>query len=118
MQFILDISDIQKKTYKMDPNSSKWAQLTQKFIEGSIGSFFATMVNTPFDVVKSRQQYASTPELVSKYLWTFPSLATIAREEGWKSLYKGLGIRLIRLVPGGGIMLLAFEVINDLLKDF
>ena len=48
------------------------------FIAGSIGGTFGTMLNTPFDVVKTRIQNQRVP----KYNWTFPALATIAREEG------------------------------------
>lgn len=40
-----------------------------------------------FDVVKSRMQN-QLPGQASKYNWTFPSLGVVAREEGFKALYK------------------------------
>ncbi len=53
-------------------------RLLNNFIAGSIGGTVGTILNTPFDVVKTRIQNQSVP----KYNWTFPALATIAKEEG------------------------------------
>lgn len=71
---------------------------------GSIGGTFGTMLNTPFDVVKSRIQAGST-----KYKWTYPSLLKVAREEGFAALYKGFIPKVLRLGPGGGILLVVFD---------
>lgn len=97
-------------------NASKSEQLFYNFITGSISSTVATIFNTPFDVVKSRMQNqrpmaGQTP----KYVWSFPSLKTVYVEEGLAACYKGLGPRLLRLGPGGGIMLVAFDKIVELL---
>jgi solute carrier family 25 (mitochondrial 2-oxodicarboxylate transporter), member 21 len=54
-------------------------QLMNNFIAGSIGGTFGTILNTPFDVVKTRIQNQTG---VLKYNWTLPSLGTIIREEG------------------------------------
>eukprot|EP00904_Undaria_pinnatifida_P010595 jgi/Undpi1/6666/HiC_scaffold_20.g09145.m1 len=89
------------------------------FVGGVVGGTLATLANTPFDVVKSRMQNqlkVKGQEL--KYRHTIPSLFTVTREEGFKAVYKGIGPRLVRLGPGGGIMLVAFNTILDLIKDF
>jgi solute carrier family 25 (mitochondrial 2-oxodicarboxylate transporter), member 21 len=44
-----------------------------------------------------------------KYNWTFPSLALIAREEGFGALYSGFLPKVLRLAPGGGVLLLVVE---------
>jgi len=89
------------------------------FITGAIAGTAGSILNTPFDVVKSRMQnqkpVAGQP---LKYLWTLPSLAAVYREESLRALYKGLGPRLVRLGPGGGIMLVTFDKIAELLKRF
>lgn len=54
-------------------------QLLNNFIAGSIGGAFGTILNTPFDVVKTRIQNQTT---VIKYNWTLPSVGTIIKEEG------------------------------------
>ncbi len=56
-------------------------RLRNNFIAGSIGGTVGTMLNTPFDVVKTRIQNQSATT-VAKYNWAFPALTTIAKEEG------------------------------------
>lgn len=78
---------------------------------GSIGGTFGTMLNTPFDVVKSRIQAGST-----KYIWTIPSVLTVAKEEGFAALYKGFVPKVLRLGPGGGILLVVFTTCMDFFR--
>ncbi|KAG8952107.1 hypothetical protein FRC04_005107 [Tulasnella sp. 424] len=61
-------------------------------------------------VVKSRIQGAERiPGVAPKYNWTYPSLAIIAKEEGAAALYKGFVPKVLRLAPGGGVLLLVVE---------
>ena len=46
-----------------------------------------------------------------RYRWTIPSAALIAREEGLAALYKGFVPKVMRLGPGGGILLLVFDLV-------
>jgi solute carrier family 25 2-oxodicarboxylate transporter 21 len=78
-----------------------------KFKLGVVGGTLATLANTPFDTIKSRMQGAN-----GKTPWTLPTLVKAARENGVRSVYSGLGPRLARLGPGGGIMLVAFETVK------
>ncbi|KAJ3540819.1 hypothetical protein NMY22_g4143 [Coprinellus aureogranulatus] len=85
-------------------------QLFNNFVSGAIGGFAGTVVNTPFDVVKSRiQGTPKVPGVTPKYNWTYPAIATIAREEGVAALYKGFVPKVLRLAPGGGVLLLVVE---------
>lgn len=70
---------------------------------GTLGTSLAT----PFDVVKSRMQNQGPGQ--QRYVWTVPSLARLFREEGFRACYKGYSARLLRLGPGGGIMIVAFD---------
>jgi len=84
---------------------------------GTIAGSLGTLVNIPFDVVKSRVQVtAKVPGVVPKYNWAWPALFTIAREEGAAALYKGLIPKLIRLGPGGGILLVVFSQVSDFFR--
>lgn len=86
--------------------------LLNNFISGGIGGFAGTVINTPFDVVKSRIQSATrVPGVVPKYNWTYPALVTIFREEGAAALYKGFVPKVLRLAPGGGVLLLVVEAV-------
>ncbi|KAI9457863.1 mitochondrial carrier [Boletus coccyginus] len=86
------------------------SQLFNNFVSGAVGGFVGTAINTPFDVVKSRIQGATkVPGQVPKYNWTYPALFTIMREEGPAALYKGFVPKVLRLAPGGGVLLLVVE---------
>lgn len=79
---------------------------------GTVGGTFGTVLNTPFDVVKSRIQAGS-----SRYIWTYPSLFTVAKEEGFTALYKGFVPKVLRLGPGGGILLVVFTACMDFFRS-
>ncbi|KAI2479125.1 C2H2 type zinc finger domain containing protein [Pyrenophora tritici-repentis] len=69
-------------------------------IAGFVGGVVGTTFNTPLDVVKSRiQSVAKTPGVRQKYAWAWPSLGVVAREEGFRALYKGRAREAARTVP-------------------
>lgn len=72
--------------------------------------------NIPFDVVKSRIQGPQPNKDVIKYRSTIQTMNLVYKEEGFLALYKGLVPKVLRLGPGGAIMLLVFEYTYDLLK--
>lgn len=86
-------------------------------IAGMLGGTFGSFLSTPFDVVKSRiQNTAVVAGQLRKYNWTLPSVLIIFREEGFKALYKGFIPKVLRLGPGGGILLVVFTEVSDLLR--
>ncbi|KAG5517941.1 hypothetical protein PMAC_000396 [Pneumocystis sp. 'macacae'] len=83
------------------------------FVAGTLGGTAGTVLNTPFDVAKSRIQ--NTPRVagrVPKYNWALSSLWTICKEEGFCALYKGFLPKVVRLGPGGGILLVVFDQVE------
>lgn len=100
---------------KLNKFEWKMNERFKNFLAGTLGGISGTVLNTPFDVVKSRIQ--NTPKLSGqkpKYNWTIPSLCTIYKEEGFFALYKGFLPKVVRLGPGGGILLLVFDQIIQL----
>ncbi|XP_031624008.1 mitochondrial 2-oxodicarboxylate carrier [Contarinia nasturtii] len=83
------------------------------FTSGTIASF----ANIPFDVAKSRIQGPQPVSGQIKYRTTCGTLLTVAREEGFSALYKGLLPKVMRLGPGGAIMLLMYEFSYDYLQQ-
>ncbi|KAG0196931.1 hypothetical protein BGX28_009540 [Mortierella sp. GBA30] len=61
-------------------SASKNESMLRNFVAGTIGGTFGTLVNTPFDVVKSRVQNQRKGNVT--YGYALPSLVTIYREEG------------------------------------
>lgn len=75
------------------------------FVSGTVGSVF----NIPFDVAKSRIQGPQPVPGEIKYRSCFKTMELVYREEGILALYKGLLPKVMRLGPGGGVMLLVYE---------
>ncbi|KAG2175333.1 hypothetical protein INT44_007821 [Umbelopsis vinacea] len=95
---------------------TKEGQLLINFTAGAIGGTVGTALNTPFDVVKTRiQGYNGTGP--RKYNWTLPSVALVAKEEGALALYKGFLPKVLRLGPGGGILLVVFETVSNFIRN-
>jgi len=56
--------------------------------------------------VKSRiQNTVRQAGVIPKYNWAYPALMTVFREEGFAALYKGFAPKVLRLGPGGGVLL-------------
>ncbi|XP_008829045.1 mitochondrial 2-oxodicarboxylate carrier isoform X2 [Nannospalax galili] len=88
-----------------DPILEFWRKFGIGFVSGTIGS----VINIPFDVAKSRIQGPQPVPGEIKYRTCFKTMATIYQEEGFLALYKGLLPKIMRLGPGGAVMLLAYE---------
>jgi len=96
---------------------NKTQQMLNDVLAGSVGGTVGTLLNTPMDVVKSRIQ--NSPKVagsIPKYNWAWPSLGLIMREEGFGALYKGFLPKVLRLGPGGGILLVVFTAVTDMFK--
>ncbi|KAI8918614.1 mitochondrial carrier domain-containing protein [Powellomyces hirtus] len=93
---------------------TKEGLLLKNFVCGSIGGTVGTILNTPFDVVKTRVQSQAVGPF--KYNWAFPALSMIIREEGAAALYKGFLPKVLRLGPGGGILLVVYDFVTSYMR--
>lgn len=97
---------------------NKSQQIRNDLISGTIGGTVGTVLNTPFDVVKSRIQNTTRVfGVIPKYNWTLPSVALVYKEEGFGALYKGFFPKVLRLGPGGGILLVVFTACMDFFRS-
>jgi len=87
-----------------DPN----ATLTL-FVSGAVGGVGFWLVALPFDVIKSNVQVARTGE--------DSSISYVVRKVGIRGLYKGLGIALVRGIPGAGVVFVVQKRVLDFLSD-
>ncbi|EKX44546.1 hypothetical protein GUITHDRAFT_152990 [Guillardia theta CCMP2712] len=74
----------------------------------------ASILTYPHEVVRTRMREAAS----TRYRSMFQSIALIAREEGRRGLYSGLGPHLMRVVPNTAIMFMSFELLSRQLPTF
>ncbi|MCJ1411187.1 Mitochondrial 2-oxodicarboxylate carrier 2 [Ptychographa xylographoides] len=97
--------------------ADKRQQVMMDLLSGATGGTVGTMLNTPMDVIKSRIQ--NSPKIagsIPKYNWAWPSVGLVMREEGFSALYKGFLPKVLRLGPGGGILLVVFTGVMDFFR--
>ncbi|OMJ18879.1 putative mitochondrial 2-oxodicarboxylate carrier [Smittium culicis] len=95
---------------------SKQGNLAVNFVAGAIGGTIGTTLNTPTDVVKTRIQ-AHLPSHGPKiYSSCIPGIIHIYKNEGFMALYKGYVPKVLRLGPGGGILLVVFDQVTTFMR--
>lgn len=89
-------------------------------ISGALSGLFSKMAVYPFDLVRKRlqmeghhQQSRAELQLIRSSWWT--CLKTIVKQEGIKSLYKGLAPSLLKVAPANAVTFMVFEETKDLL---
>ncbi|KAK2160720.1 hypothetical protein LSH36_127g01019 [Paralvinella palmiformis] len=100
----------------MPRSSDPGKDLAARFLVGFIAGTLASCINIPFDVAKSRIQGPQPVTGQIKYSGCFTAIAMIYKEEGFFALYKGIVPKIMRLGPGGAIMLVVFETVYEKLQ--
>ncbi|XP_043603513.1 mitochondrial 2-oxodicarboxylate carrier-like isoform X1 [Bombus pyrosoma] len=88
-------------------------ELFLKFAIGFISGTVASCMNIPFDVAKSRIQ---GPQGTIQYKGTLQTIYLVYQNEGFRALYKGLLPKILRLGPGGAIMLIVYDKMTAFLN--
>ncbi|XP_037690796.1 mitochondrial 2-oxodicarboxylate carrier isoform X6 [Choloepus didactylus] len=98
-------------------NKDPTLEFLRKFGIGLLSGTIASVINIPFDVAKSRIQGPQPVPGEIKYRTCFKTMATVYQEEGFLALYKGLIPKIMRLGPGGAVMLLVYEYTYSWLQE-
>ncbi|MFT7801684.1 mitochondrial 2-oxodicarboxylate carrier isoform X1, partial [Arapaima gigas] len=93
-------------------------EFLRKFAIGLASGTISSCVNIPFDVAKSRIQGPQPVPGEVKYRSCFQTIALVYKEEGYLALYKGLVPKIMRLGPGGAVMLLVYEYVSGWLRKY
>jgi solute carrier family 25 thiamine pyrophosphate transporter 19 len=90
-------------------------------ISGALSGFCSKMAVYPFDLVRKRLQMEghnynqprAELQLIRSSWWT--CIKTIVKQEGIKSLYKGLAPSLLKVAPANAVTFMVFEETKDFL---
>ncbi|KAJ2775488.1 hypothetical protein IWQ56_000026 [Coemansia nantahalensis] len=100
----------------MPKAADRKGELAVNFVAGAIGGTIGTTLNTPPDVVKTRIQNYNPAKGAPPYTTFLAGARTIAREEGFRALYKGYVPKVLRLGPGGGILLVVYDYVTTYMR--
>ncbi|CCE65528.1 hypothetical protein TPHA_0L01750 [Tetrapisispora phaffii CBS 4417] len=124
---------ISEQELQKQPNVKPWVH----FFAGGVGGMAGAIVTCPFDLVKTRLQsdvfkksYKSrvggsvlrsnfkivnfTTESMMHFRETFGIIGNIYRQEGFKSLFKGLGPNLVGVIPARSINFFTYGTTKDI----
>ncbi|XP_014480658.1 PREDICTED: mitochondrial 2-oxodicarboxylate carrier isoform X3 [Dinoponera quadriceps] len=89
-----------------------WLEFLTKVAVGFVSGSVASCLNIPFDVAKSRIQGSQGD---TQYRGTLNTMHIVYKTEGFRALYKGLLPKVLRLGPGGAIMLVVYDYMHTYL---
>ncbi|XP_016961756.1 mitochondrial 2-oxodicarboxylate carrier [Drosophila biarmipes] len=92
------------------------SELLQKVTIAGFASCLACVTSVTFDMAKCRIQGPQPVKGEVKYRWTINTVRTTFREEGFRGLFKGLGASIMRVGPGGALLLVSYEYFYEFLK--
>lgn len=91
--------------------------LTAKLACGATAGVVGQTLTYPLDVVRRQMQVQSENALVgAQYKGTLDGLISIARGQGWKQLFAGLGVNYMKLVPSAAIGFAAYDSLKSTLQ--
>jgi solute carrier family 25 protein 33/36 len=96
--------------------TDKLSQLSY-FLSAAVAKGAASIITYPHEVARTRIREQARNG-VFKYNGMWHTIGVVAKEEGWKGLYSGMGVHLMKVVPNTAIMFLTYEVVNSWLGRF
>eukprot|EP00943_MAST-04B_sp_MAST-4B-sp1_P006814 g6814.t1 len=93
-------------------NGNNKFSTTDAVYGGLLAGTCSVCSNNPIDVIKTRMQSLSS----NQYSSTYDCFRKILSKEGPSAFYKGIFSRLLRVVPGQGIMFASYETFVKYLK--
>jgi solute carrier family 25 protein 39/40 len=97
--------------------SSLSREFLQSFLNGMVAGSVAACCTTPFDVVKTRAQAASSASSTANSRGTWPALRHVLATEGVTGLWRGNAARVTKVAPACAIMISSYELGKRLLLE-
>jgi solute carrier family 25 carnitine/acylcarnitine transporter 20/29 len=84
-------------------------------LAGGISGAWTWAIIYPFDVIKSRIQTSPLERHLQKGMWTVAR--DIVHDHGWRYMFRGLGVTLVRAFPVNAIIFPVYEFVLLQLGD-
>ena len=85
-------------------------------LAGAGAGAIAAAIVCPLDVLKTRLQVSTLRVGSNAYVSTYQSLTHIARTEGMRSLYRGLGPTVVALLPNWAVYFTVYEELKSAMR--
>jgi solute carrier family 25 protein 33/36 len=108
MQFLI-YEKMKSSLLRSHQEAGRSSHLTsvEYLVAAGVSKAVASIATYPHEVVRTRMREAGS----ARYRSMFQSIRLIAKEEGTKGLYGGLGPHLMRVVPNTAIMFMSYELL-------
>ncbi|XP_017049039.2 mitochondrial 2-oxodicarboxylate carrier [Drosophila ficusphila] len=93
------------------------SQLLRRVIFAGVASSLACLMSVTLDMARCRIQGPQPVKGEVKYRWCISTIKTTFKEEGARGLFKGLGAMVMKVGPGGALLLVTYEHLNEFFKD-
>ena len=101
----------QAKMYQQEYPQTLVPKSIELLILASVSKIFASVCTYPYQVVKARMQTESRL-LLENYNGVGDTIKSITKKEGIRGFYKGMGINIVRVLPGTCITFGVYELVT------
>eukprot|EP00301_Raphidiophrys_heterophryoidea_P004721 c12030_g1_i4.p1 GENE.c12030_g1_i4~~c12030_g1_i4.p1 ORF type:complete len:211 (+),score=30.87 c12030_g1_i4:421-1053(+) len=84
-------------------------------LSAAAAKLLAVSITYPHEVVRTRVREVEWPQHVKGF---FSALRYIAVTDGWRALYRGIGVHVMRSVPNAAIMFATYESVCHMYRKF
>jgi solute carrier family 25 protein 33/36 len=86
------------------------------FFSAAVAKGAASIITYPHEVARTRLREQAR-DGIFKYKNMWQTIGLVAKEEGCRGLYSGMGVHLAKVVPNSAIMFLTYELVNSWLSS-
>ncbi|KAN0023724.1 hypothetical protein ACTFIV_008111 [Dictyostelium citrinum] len=106
------------KSILQETNKNKELGVVEIMLASSVSKIIASIVAYPHEVLRARSQDSSPDSPNRTYRGNIIEMfKQIVREEGWRGLYRGMGVNLLRVTPSCVITFTSYEYIKKFLTQ-
>lgn len=107
-----------KKRYKEGLRPSQELSNATYFWAAACSKAIAAVATYPHEVARTRMREQARAGVFKYQKGMWGTLGVMAKEEGFKSLYSGMGVHLMKVVPNSALMFLTYEVVRGWLDRY